>query len=274
VGGINFDGGAGADTLALVGTAAAQWPLFDANALYLNGMTVNTSAIEKRTFLGNGGSDQLTLIGGSVELAGPQILYSLAITTGQLDVRDHDLAVDYPTDGPSTIGSWNGSAYTGITGLIASGRAGGNGIVSALAPSGGLYAPGIAESAEVLGAGGGTFAGGSVDASAVLVKYTYAGDATLDGKVNIDDYTRIDSGSPQERPAGSTATGYDGKVNIDDYVIIDARRRRAAAGDGKFRFDFHRVGVGEPAFAGGGGGRPKQDVGICSLVLSIGTIPL
>src|SRR5437764_8317075 len=54
--------------------------------------------------------------------------------------------------------------------------------------------------------------------------YTYGGDATLDGKINIDDYIRIDSG------IASSLTGwlngdfnYDGKVNIDDYTqFIDA----------------------------------------------------
>jgi hypothetical protein len=49
--------------------------------------------------------------------------------------------------------------------------------------------------------------------------YTYGGDATLDGKLNIDDYVRIDSG------IAAGLTGYangdfnlDGKVNIDDYT--------------------------------------------------------
>jgi hypothetical protein len=54
--------------------------------------------------------------------------------------------------------------------------------------------------------------------------YTYGGDATLDGKLNIDDYVKIDSG------IASGLTGwvngdfnYDGKVNIDDYTtVIDA----------------------------------------------------
>ena len=54
--------------------------------------------------------------------------------------------------------------------------------------------------------------------------YTYGGDANLDGKINVDDYIKIDSGIS----AGLTgwANGdfnYDGKVNIDDYTtVIDA----------------------------------------------------
>ena len=50
--------------------------------------------------------------------------------------------------------------------------------------------------------------------------YTYGGDATLDGKINVDDYIRVDSG------IASNLSGwfnYDGKVNIDDYTtVIDA----------------------------------------------------
>jgi hypothetical protein len=52
--------------------------------------------------------------------------------------------------------------------------------------------------------------------------FTYGGDATLDGKLNIDDYVRIDSGIANN--ASGYANGdfnYDGKVNIDDYTIID-----------------------------------------------------
>jgi hypothetical protein len=52
--------------------------------------------------------------------------------------------------------------------------------------------------------------------------YTYGGDANLDGKINVDDYGRIDSS------IGLAIAGwyngdfnYDGKVNIDDYGIID-----------------------------------------------------
>src|SRR5438552_17820659 len=52
--------------------------------------------------------------------------------------------------------------------------------------------------------------------------YTYGGDATLDGKINADDYGRIDFN------VGLGSSGwfngdfnYDGKINVDDYGIID-----------------------------------------------------
>src|SRR5439155_12719188 len=68
-----------------------------------------------------------------------------------------------------------------------------------------------------------TFAGQTVSGSDTVVMYTYGGDANLDGKINIDDYGRIDG---HVGIAGSTGWyngdfNYDGKINIDDYGIID-----------------------------------------------------
>jgi hypothetical protein len=69
----------------------------------------------------------------------------------------------------------------------------------------------------------GSFAGHSVDATAVIVKFTYAGDANLDGKINVDDYGRIDLNVNVPGVAGWFNGDFngDGKVNVDDYGIID-----------------------------------------------------
>ena len=78
------------------------------------------------------------------------------------------------------------------------------------------------------GSGGGisgTFDGqttlGTTD---ILIKYTYFGDANLDGKVDGSDYARIDAGYI----SGGTKTGwlngdfnYDGKIDGSDYTLID-----------------------------------------------------
>jgi hypothetical protein len=152
------------------------------------------------------------------------VLTDLSIgAAGKLDLADNDLVVNYGLTSP--LGSLTGGVYDGIAGLIATGRNGGSwdglgGIVSSSATS--INALGVGEASAILGPSGGMFSGESVDGSAVLVKFTYGGDATLDGKVNIDDYTKIDSG---------TAAGinmwvngdfnFDGKINIDDYVLID-----------------------------------------------------
>jgi len=68
----------------------------------------------------------------------------------------------------------------------------------------------------------GLFDGLSPLVTDILIKYTWYGDANLDGKVDGSDYSRIDSG------AVTHATGwyngdfnYDGVINGSDYTLID-----------------------------------------------------
>jgi hypothetical protein len=44
-----------------------------------------------------------------------------------------------------------------------------------------------------------TFNGHAIDATTVLVKYTYYGDTDFNGRVNFDDYVRIDAGFNNHR---------------------------------------------------------------------------
>jgi hypothetical protein len=65
--------------------------------------------------------------------------------------------------------------------------------------------------------------GASVDGSAVVVKYTYAGDADLDGKITIDDYLALEDGFLFQA-AGYSAGAFDYHATVDgaDFAIIDA----------------------------------------------------
>jgi hypothetical protein len=100
---------------------------------------------------------------------------SLNITgTGQLNLNNGNLIVDYTSPAPSPIGQ--------IRSLIASGFHGGawdgKGIMTSFGNAT-KFALGYAETSTV--AAGGTFAGQSVDSTAVVVKFTVYGDADLDG---------------------------------------------------------------------------------------------
>jgi autotransporter-associated beta strand protein len=67
-----------------------------------------------------------------------------------------------------------------------------------------------------------SFDGQSVSASDVLVKYTYYGDANLDGQVNSSDYTLTDNGFNQHLTGWINGDfNYDGVVNGSDYTLID-----------------------------------------------------
>src|SRR5439155_18378230 len=84
------------------------------------------------------------------------------------------------------------------------------------------------------------WAGQTVTGTDTLVMYTYGGDANLDGKINVDDYGRIDFAVPLGIAGWSNGDfNYDGKINVDDYGIID-----------------FNVGIQGPAFfaTGGAGG--------------------
>ena len=64
--------------------------------------------------------------------------------------------------------------------------------------------------------------GQTVTGSDTLVMYTYGGDANLDGKINVDDYGRIDLNIPLGTSGWYNGDfNYDGKINVDDYGIID-----------------------------------------------------
>jgi hypothetical protein len=69
----------------------------------------------------------------------------------------------------------------------------------------------------------GTFGGQLVDGNCVLVKYTWEGDANLDGVVNADDYFQIDSGFIARKTGWFDGDfNYDGVINADDYFQIDS----------------------------------------------------
>jgi hypothetical protein len=136
-----------------------------------------------------------------------------------MDLKDNDLVL--PT---ASVGSWNGVVYTGITGLVASGRNGGNwngpGLLSSTAAAN-ITSLAVATGADI-GITNGTWSGQNVSASSVLVMYTYGGDANLDGKINILDYTRIDQGLGAGLKNYTNGDfNYDGTINILDYTIID-----------------------------------------------------
>jgi hypothetical protein len=172
--------------------------------------------------------DALSILGGvSMTASGSNVLIVKSISLGanaRLDLANNDFVVDYSSVSP--VGTWTGSLYDGVTGLIAAGRNGGDwsgkGIVttSAIGDFTGLA---VAEAFDILGPGGGMFDAQTVDASAVLVKFTYGGDANLDGQLNILDYVRIDQGIAAGLKGWVNGDfNYEGVINILDYVIIDS----------------------------------------------------
>src|SRR5439155_24399794 len=148
-----------------------------------------------------GGTLQPAENGGA---GGVSVVNSTAAATAILDITNNHL-IDHTIPIGNTIG---GGAYDGLTGLIQTGRGGGGGvapfwdgatgiITSQSSATGGSFTYiGIATEQQVknLANPGDTavWAGQTVTGTDSLIMYTYGGDANLDGKINVDDYGKID----------------------------------------------------------------------------------
>ncbi len=152
---------------------------------------------------------------------------------GTLDLTDNNLICDY-TDGTSpfdAIAGWIASGFWDGT----NGYWDGPGITSsaAAAQSQRLAALGVIDNNDPqLGIGDLTdLEGEPVPEDSVLVKYTWWGDANLDGIINSNDYDKIDTAwllweNEGREPEGGFrwAVGdfnYDGTINSNDYDKID-----------------------------------------------------
>ncbi len=131
-------------------------------------------------------------------------------STGLVDLTNNDLVVQ----GGTTLAAITTQIQTGYAGGTFAGT---SGITSstAAADSTHLTTIGVANGLT-------SFEGATVSATDTLVKYTYYGDANLDGAVDGSDYTKIDAAF------GTAASGwqngdfnYDNKIDGSDYTLID-----------------------------------------------------
>jgi hypothetical protein len=151
----------------------------------------------------------------SLTLAGSSGAWTslLDLTNNDAIVHDGSLAdiTNQLAEGFNGVTPWTGTA-----GIISS---------TAANDSAGLTALGVATGLT-------TFDGETVGSTDVLIKYTYYGDANLDGQIDGTDYSMIDTGF------GGGGTGwqfgdfnYDGLVDGSDYSLIDnAFNQQAAMG--------------------------------------------
>jgi hypothetical protein len=163
----------------------------------------------------------LALIGGTVRVNGQYLLTKSASVsaTSTLDLTSNDLIVDY-TGTNSPLASLKASIKTGFNG----GSWTGKGIITSTGQTNPRTAIGYAEASVVRGlsdSGTGTFDGQTVDATTVLVKYTYFGDADLSGAVTLDDFTMFLGGY---QSAGTDWMrgdfDYSGTVTLDDFALF------------------------------------------------------
>jgi hypothetical protein len=177
------------------------------------------------------GDPRLTIAAGaSLVLEGPvsgKFGVPAIDPAGKLDLKTNDMIIDY---GPAVA-----SPLPGIRALLVSGHAGGawggNGITTTGWVGIGSQPTGLAyvEAARLfdLGPGGtATFGATTVDATTVLIKYTWYGDINFDGVVNADDYARMDRSFADGVAPGAAGWfdgdfDYDGNLTTADYMRMD-----------------------------------------------------
>jgi hypothetical protein len=170
-----------------------------ASTQHLAGLNISTGALASLTGGGNGHRS---------------MLYTPTLgVAGTLDLTANDL--DVQNGGPTAL-----AAITALAGkAFSNGTWTGTGITSSAAAgdSSHLTAIGV-----ILNSTYTTLDGSSVAANDVLAKYTYYGDANLDGHIDGSDYSRIDNGSLSHLTGWFNGDfNYDGVVNGSDYTLID-----------------------------------------------------
>ncbi len=203
----------GLRTLALTGSNS-----------YTGGTNQNNGFLITNTNFSNG---TLTITGGSAQVAakstsnspsGVTIVPAVSVSTGSLDLTNNAMVVDYVA-GNSPFASVQSSIITGY----AAGSWNGVGINSSSAAAAFTSAhPTALGYGEASTLGVTTFAGHTVDNSSVLVRYTLAGDANLDGTVNALDFNAIATNFGKSTTSVWTQgdSNYDGLVNTADFLLL------------------------------------------------------
>ena len=249
---IAFGGGATLLATGTINSAGRSIALSAAGTINTNGSDAIFGAVDGTgafTKTGAGSltvnhvvSGNLTVNAGTLTMVpdssavGVSHVAGLSIVGAKLDLGANKLITTTPVGAVTGATYAGGNLYDGVTGMIQSGRGnptasptwgGPSGIITSqtAATGGNLTSIGVAKGSEAKGISAtdtAVWAGQTVTGSDTLVMYTYGGDANLDGKINVDDYGRIDFAVPLGIAGWSNGDfNYDGKINVDDYGIID-----------------------------------------------------
>ena len=142
-------------------------------------ITSSASQMGTVTIKVNGGNAGVSRV-NTLTISGP-----VATPSAKMDLNDNDLVYDYTGATPFlNVYNWIRAGYNSNSWT-------GNGLTSSMARTspnpgeGGKTALGYAEATDIFGVFPANWSGQVIDNTSVLVKYTYAGDANLDGQVDV-----------------------------------------------------------------------------------------
>jgi len=147
--------------------------------------------------------------------------------TAKLDLADNAMVIDYASGGPSPIATVQNQIKSGYHGGAWDGLGISSSAAAAQAGSAHKTAIGYRESTAA-----GTFRGQTVDDSAVLMRYTFAGDGNLDGTVDLTDFTFLAqnfNGTGKNWLQGDY--NYDGSVDLTDFTFLAANFNQTMPAD-------------------------------------------
>lgn len=195
--------------------------IYQSTVTLLSGASISFASSQDLLALSVGSHATATLEAASASALAVDSV-SVSPAGGKIDLKDNRMI--FHNQG---AGTWDGSAYDGVSGLIQRGYNGGDflgsGIVTSMsgATDGStLDRIGVVSNATLHLT---MFGGQPVSATDTLVMYTLGGDANLDRQINADDYFQIDSGYARSSTGWFSGDfDYDGVISGDDYFVIDS----------------------------------------------------
>ena len=228
----NVDGdGAGGATFTQAGSG-----VLTVNRVRGANLDIPTGSVKIAAGAAPGEPDRLSVV-NSLTLAGG------AAPTTTLDLTNNALVVDYLADPPPPAGEPLATIRAQITSAYSNGAWTGPGITSSLANNT-THGVGYAEAADLTTV---PPVFGTVDATAVLVRYARYGDATLDGIVNLADFNRLAANFGSASATWDDGDfNYDGNVNLADFNRLASNFGLSAAGPTVTPDDWARLGAAVP----------------------------
>jgi len=214
----------------------------NSNGVPSNKKTLEAGSLTFGTY-GNLGTGTANVTGGIVDLYDND-----ALLHGNVLGGNGSLDVNMMIRSGRTGGSWSGQGLTSTAAAL-----------NTPAKNTGLGAiSGQQYKSAVEHAGTTSFNGLPLANTDIIVKYTYNGDANLDGRVTANDYAKIDTTFNNEHTAGNIGGwfngdfNYDGKADGNDYALIDAAFNSQSPGGITVVYGRGDNWVGESTFASTG----------------------